>query len=181
VRVEPRRAEARLLPQLPPSRRARGLPRLDLAARKFPESAQQSRRRASLDEPATGMVEHDDGGVHVWDPSPSASSGEAARVREFPPRSAAEADGASLTRRRDRAADGLAQLHQRFVEPTRPLGREERLERRAQPRSHRARSEVALLAGPPGRDAEAVRLERELPCVEREARDRARDVRTDAR
>jgi hypothetical protein len=180
ARLEGRGPEGRLLPPFPPRGGERGLSRFDLAARELPEAAQQPLDRTSLDEPGSPMLDRDDRGLDVRSSSPAATSRKGARVPQFAPRPAGEPHRTRAARRCDRPADRLAELHHRLGEPSRPFDRQQALEGRPQPGPDRGGAKVALFPGPPGRDPEAVRLERDLPRVEGEARDGPRDVGADS-
>jgi len=171
-----------LFAELPTGRGLRGFVRLDAAAREFPEAGQEALRRPSLDQPSTGAVREDHhGGPVVGAAVPLGPGGERAGVVEFPERPARERDRAGGTVRTDGPADGLAQLHHRFVEPSRLGSREDGSEGPLEPGADRRVLQAALFPGPSGRHAKPVRLERHARLTERDRGDRPRDVRPDPR
>jgi len=172
--------EAGLLEQLPAGRRFWPLAGLELATRELPEAGKEAGRRSTLDQPPTSVGEDDDRGPNVGPATTTPAHRQGSRVRELAIGPAGRRDRADGAQRTGRPADRLPELHHCLVEIARASpgqqGDQGRLEARADGRV----ANVPFLAGPAGRDPEAVRLERDVGATERDRRDGSGDVRTDA-
>jgi hypothetical protein len=172
--------EARLFPKLPASGVLRAFARLDLPARKLPETREEAVRRAPLHQPPTSMGQHDDGSSKVGPTGRPRADRDRTRVRELAEGAARERRGAASALRMDRPADRLSELHHRFVELTGATRGQESGEHRLELVAYGSGANVPFLPGPPRRDPESVRLERHFAGAEGDRRDGAGDVRSDA-
>jgi hypothetical protein len=178
---ELRRSEARLLEQFARGRRDLGLPGLDPSAGQFPKAAEKSGPGPLADQPAFPGRERDDRRDDVRAGEPRAPARKGIGLRHLLTGPAPFGDRAGGARRPLRPADRLAELHHGFVERAGVAPGELRLERAAESSPDRWGTDVPLLPGPPGGDAQSVRLEGHDGLTEREARHRGGDVRPDAR
>jgi hypothetical protein len=170
-----------LFPQLAPGRVPWGLGRLDLAAGKLPEAAEQPLRRTELDQPSTPVFEYrhrrDDVGARCT----NGGSWNGTRIVEFEMGAAVGPHRTSAAERCSRPADRLAELHHGLVELPHVAIGQEGFEGRPKAVANRCRPDVPFLPCPAGRDAKGIGLQGNLVRVERETRDRPRDVGADPR
>ena len=173
--------ETRLLAQFPTRRGPRTLAPLDPTTGKLPKAGEKARGGPALNEPAPLTVHHDhDRGSDMGAADAHEVGGKDAGVVELTVGATGEADRAREAVRVHRAADDLAELHDRLVEGARVRDGQELLERPRESGRDGRVPYVPLLPCPPRRNPLAVRLQCHARPVERDRRDRARDVRTDA-
>jgi hypothetical protein len=156
------------------------LPTFDLSAGELPEAPQQSGAGASLHEPASVPLEHDDRAPDVGAGGRAGPDRDPARVRELSGRPAPRGNGTFGAPGRDRTTERLPQFHDSLVELARGRGGKEARERDGEATAHPGRADRAALERPAGRDPEAVRLEGDHGYPVQQARQCRRHVGTDA-
>jgi hypothetical protein len=173
--------EARLLAELPARRRLERLPRLDPAAREFPETSEEPVQRPSANQPPIPGREGHDRGDDVGALGSCNAHREGPRVGELDSGPALRGDRTPRAQRPSREADRLAELHEGLVELARGVRREFPLECRLKPGPDDRTTDVAVFERPSGGDPESIRLEGDHRLAEREARDGGADVRPEPR
>jgi hypothetical protein len=173
--------EAGLLLELPTGGPFGGLSALDLATGELPEPAQEAAERPRLHEPSAAPRQSHHSAPMVGTGARRTPDGEDAGVRELLSGPAERGHRAGAALRRDRTTDGLAELHDRLVEPAGAIEGEELAQPLLEPEPGGRGTDVRPLEGPPGRHPDPVRLESDDGAAERERGHRPGDVRADPR